>query len=278
MTSAIFDLQGTTQQNLIVHECLARCDFPWREQIGQGLKFDTGRDTIPVDWQDLTRYRASEADSPRAHGGGAHEDTIYDPDTGEMAHTIEYRSRVLGLAWYSGRITLENSLVNEPELAGEVFLSEVAHMWDFFGMTDTDRVTVWNAVHPPEQHIATLTDIVDGVDLGHGHGWFDVGDYYQWVGEALMGLFVRAFSDYSVTIDFPEHPVTPEAAKAVREIVYPPAEDPSPVPEPVPDEPAPVPEPAPEPGPPPVEEIPTEPVPPRDSLWVRFLRWLRSHC
>lgn len=223
----IFDYQGTSSQRALAREAMeVRCDFPW-DRLLPGLQRQTGRTSIPIDWQDLSRY--GQAQAARAHKTA--DPVIVDPVTGDKAWTIEYRHRVLGLAWYSGRVTLEVTLEQDPTLAGEVLLSEGAHMWDFFGMTDDDRIAVWNAVHPPDQQIAPGTNIEDGVDLGHGHGWFDVAGYYAWVGEALMGLFVEAFSDYPVTIAF-QHAVTADAARKVRELVYPPAPEPEPPTEP----------------------------------------------
>lgn len=221
--AGIWTLIGTEQQNELAYTALkVRCDFPW-ETLAPGLQAKTGRTALPCDWADLSRY--AEAPKARAHKTGP---TVIE-EGGDKATLIEHRHRVLGLAWYSGRITIEQTLVNEPELAGEVILSEGAHAWDFFGMTDDDRIAVWNAVHPPHQQLPPGTKITDGVDLDHGHGWFDVSDYYSFVGEALMGLFVRAFSNYPVTITF-RHPVTTDSARKVRELVYPPTPEPEPEP------------------------------------------------
>lgn len=266
-----WSLRGTAQQNAIIQQALDRCDFPF-ETFGEDR-------TIPVEWADLSRYSAAPVggDSPlEAHAApGASADHDHDGEfdvlaiSAELAEELGFpaeeerprahgdddhhegaaRERVLGLAWYSGRVTLEQTLVAQPTLAMEVFLSEGAHMVDFFGMTDDHRVGVWNAVHPPHQHLAPGTNIADGMDLGHGHSWFDVGGYYSWVGEAFMGLFVRAFSNIPVTINF-NHAATTEASAKVRDIFLPAVEDiPEPEPEPTPPTPEPVPEPVPEPEP-----------------------------
>ena len=186
-----WELRGTPNQNAIIQNTLGRCDFPFGERLQIAV--------IPVEWADLSRYNAAVAveatEAPRQHGDLVEED-------GETAIKVydKARKRVLGLAWYSGKITIDTSLESNPDLAGEVWISEGAHMVDFFYMEDDHRVAVWNAVHPPEQHLPLGTNIEDGVDLGHGHGWFDVGTYREWVGEEFMGLFVRAFSDLPVTI------------------------------------------------------------------------------
>lgn len=223
----IFQLAGTTRQQAIVRTAIDRCSFPWG-WLRAGLHADTGREKIPVDWQDLTRYRQASiqagAQAARGHGD-AHD--ITDPLTNEKAHVLA-RERVLGLAWYSGKVTLDVSLERDPELAGEVFLSEGAHMIDFFWMADKHRVAVWNALHPEHQQLDPDRPVADGEDLGHGHSWFDVGGYASWVGEAFMGAFVAAFSDYKVTMLFPDHPVTPRAAQAIKAALIPsqPAPDP----------------------------------------------------
>ncbi len=100
-------------------------------------------------------------------------------------------------------------------------------MVDFHALTNAHRIAIWNALHPgAEQDIPADVPVADGVDLGHGHSWFDVGGYYEWLGEAWMGLFVRAFSPYPVTINF-SHPPTDEAIAAVRALFLPPAVVPS---------------------------------------------------
>lgn len=216
----LFIPQGTIRQQDVIRAALARCDFPWG-WLRVGLHADTGRERIPVEWADLSRYadtapaatQLHDHEGARAHGG-SHD--VRDPVTGEKAHVLAARDRVLGLAWYSGKVTIDTRLVADPVLAGEVFLSEAAHMVDFFWLADRHRIAVWNALHPASEQLDPDTAVADGQDLGHGHSWFDVGPYGSWVGEALMGAFVAAFSDFPVTMLFPDHPVTPRAAKAVR--------------------------------------------------------------
>jgi hypothetical protein len=199
-----WELRGTDRQRSLALSALSRCDFPWDRLTHR---------PIPVDWADLSAERGA-----RAHDDGpevlAHEH-VTDPETGDVGHAVVVRHRVLGLAWYSGRVTLDVSLEDDAELAAEVLLAEAAHMVDFFGMTDRQRVAVWNAVHPPEQHVAPGTSLADGVDLGHGHGWFDVATYGEWVGEEFMGLFCAAFSDVVPTIPF-AHTWDADAALQVR--------------------------------------------------------------
>lgn len=202
MSPTTFDLKGTPQQNEIIRNALARTQFPFHLLLPK-LKADTGRDLIPAEWEDLSRYAAA-LEAQKSKGGHAH---IH--EDGDTGHPIEMRERVLGLAWYSGKVTVDESLVNNPELAKEVFLSEGAHMIDFFYMTDAHREALFNALHGGEEAPAE-----------HGHGWFDVGGYRSWAGEAFMGLFVRAFSDVQMTIPF-DHPPTPYAIGRAREILLP---------------------------------------------------------
>jgi hypothetical protein len=195
-----FELVGTPPQNAVAGGALARCTFP----------FDVLTiDRIPVEWADLSRYTATVAEG-KASGGHAH---VH--EGGDTGHPIEVRERVLGLAWYSGRVTLDASLEHDPTLAGEVLLSEAAHMADFYWMTDRHRMVIWNALHPEAEDLPLDTNVEDGVPLGGGEGWFDVGDYRSWLGEQWMGLFVRAYSDFPVTIPF-DRPPTDEAVAQVR--------------------------------------------------------------
>lgn len=188
------------EQNRIAAGAMRNCTFPMSV-------LDIA--TIPIEWADLSRYTQELSEKQEA---GAHLHFHEGEDTG---HPIEVRSRVLGLAWYSGRVTLDASLQGDIALAGEVLLSEFAHMVDFFWMTDRHRMLIWNALHPDEEDLPLDTNVEDGVPIGGDEGWFDVGDYRAWVGEAWMGLFVRAYSDYAVTIPFNRAP-TDDAVAQVR--------------------------------------------------------------
>jgi hypothetical protein len=209
----VWDLQGTAKQQSIAGTALDRCSFPF-DALAPGLEADTGRTAIPVEWADLTVYADQLA---AAEAGTGHHHVHAD---GDLADIVASRGRVLGLAWYSGKVSIERTLESDPELAGEVFLSEAAHMIDFFLMTDVQRVGIWNALHPPEQHITESTVIEDGTHLGHGHGWFDVGGYYAFVGEAFMGAFVATYSTYKVTMEF-DHPTSHLATYDVRNTLTP---------------------------------------------------------
>ena len=191
-----WQLNGTTHQNALTDAAIRRCTFPFSEVAPR---------IIPVDWQDLSRYNMLESAEGHHH---VHMN-------GDIGHPVEARNRVLGLAWYSGRVTLDVSLSNDPELAAEVFLSEGAHMLDFFWFEDTHRMAVWNALHPDAEDLPLDTNVEDGTVIGGTEGWFDVGPYRSWVGEAWMGLFVRAYSDVPVTIPF-DRPPHDEAVAYVR--------------------------------------------------------------
>lgn len=217
----MFELKGTAEQRTLIGQAIGRTQFQWH-WLFRGLLADTGRDAIPVEWEDLGRYNETFTEALE-QGKHAH---VHEHKTGDkgdpVMRDVQGRMAVLGLAWYSGKITLDNSLSWQPDLAAEVFLSEVAHMVDFFYMSDLQRVAVYNAFHPIDQDLGLDIVIEDGVDYGHGHGWFDVGGYYSFVGEAFMGGFVKAFSDVPVTINF-DHPPTVEAVNEIRKILQDPA-------------------------------------------------------
>ncbi len=179
----VWDLRGNERQNAIVLEALDACDYPF-EWLKVGLVAKKGKETIPVEWADLSRWaEVSAAQAAEGHGSDhAHKGKDYD--------TIEARGRVLGLAWYSGKVTLDVSLEWDPPLAKEVKLSEGAHMIDFFVMDDEQRNRLYRLFHGDN-------------DSEHGHGWFDVGTYREWVGEAFMGGFIQMFAPtIPVTIGF----------------------------------------------------------------------------
>ncbi len=188
-----FQLVGTPAQNALVQRALLACDFPFDRLTKR---------PIPVEWVDLSAYGA------RARVFG--DDRGHDHHTGEF-DLLEVRRRVLGLAWYSGKVSLDLSLENDPQLAAEVFLAEGAHMVDFFYMTDAMREAVWDAFHPGSD-----SNIGD-----HGHDWFDVDTYRTWVGEAFMGGFIKAYApSIPVTIPF-VHEATDAAGRAIRKALTP---------------------------------------------------------
>jgi hypothetical protein len=198
--------QGSPNQKQIVYDALQRCTFDFG-QIAQDR-------VVPVEWENLSRYYSSDAKQIT-------EDNHVHLANGDVGHPIEARARVLGLAWYSGKISLDLYCEPRPDLAHEVFLSEGAHMLDFFWMQDRHRVMVWNALHPELEDLPINTSIEEeGSIIAGDEGWFDVGDYSSWIGEAWMGLFVKAYSDIPVTIPF-RRPPTAEAVKYVRKNLTP---------------------------------------------------------
>jgi hypothetical protein len=217
----IWSLQGTPNQNALVQRALDACDFPF-DRLAPGLRASVGRDRIPVVWDDLSRYGAQTAAAGVAplvrHGV---DDDPHDHAHGGDYDLLEFRQRVLGLAWYSGKISLDLSMETNPLLAMEVFLAEGAHMVDFFYMTEEERVGIARAFHG------------NTADHGpaHGHGWFDVGDYRSWIGEAFMGGFIKAFApSVPVTIPF-NHPATPAVGVDIRRILLREPVEPTPPPD-----------------------------------------------
>lgn len=173
-----FDLSSLNPaQRDLITTAVRRCTFDFTRCLPR-LKAEKNRDRIPVTFEDLSRY--SEA-MPSEDG---HEH-VHSHAEGSEYHVVILRRRVLGLAWYSGKITIEQSLVNEPLLCQEVFLAEAAHMVDFFVITDNQRRAIFELFH-------------GGTVPEHGHGWFEEtgnNDYWSWVGESWMGAFIRAYSD-----------------------------------------------------------------------------------
>jgi hypothetical protein len=208
-------LHGTPNQQRVVGDALASCDFPF-ERLAPQLRSEAGRDSIPVEWADLSRYAAK----PETEGAHVHVHVHQGDDTGHpIVRDVGGRARVLGLAWYSGKVTLDISLERDERLAHEVLLAEGAHMVDFFYITDQQRRAVVNALHHdqlPDNH-----PIIDGQPLGldgHECAWFDVGPYGMWVGEAMMEAFIEAFSPVAVTIQL-GHPVSPVQAAYIRRVL-----------------------------------------------------------
>ncbi|MGH7427240.1 MAG: hypothetical protein ACREJ4_02605, partial [Candidatus Methylomirabilaceae bacterium] len=184
------------------------------ERILPGLKAETGRDAVPVTWADLSRFYKAPHYLRHDHAG-------------LLAHVLQGpRGAALGLAYYDGRIVLEQAMAftGQIELAGSVFLAEGAHMTDFFYL-DRDgrsgqREGIWDAYHP------------GGGDIGsHGHAWFEPTDYYSQIGETYMIGFVMAFAgSYDLSGWGFTHETTEPVALEIREIVL--GEEPPPPPPP----------------------------------------------
>lgn len=191
----VWELLGTENQNRIIQDALNRCTFPF-ELLVPGLQAQQNKSTIPVEWGDLSVYGARMSADPSGH------DHVH--ENGDTAHPIEFRNRILGLAWYSGKVSVDISLENDEPLAQEVFLSEGAHMVDFFYMSDEQRDAIWRAYH-------------DGDDAPHDHGWFDVGTYADWAGESFMNTFCLAYSDIVPQMDYFTHKSTPEVVIVTRQ-------------------------------------------------------------
>ncbi|MDQ4143884.1 MAG: hypothetical protein M3198_09120 [Actinomycetota bacterium] len=200
VTMQIFDFQGSDEQKHLTGKLLARGNYPW-DSLTPGLKSQTGREKIPIEWADLSQYAESRSRD---------DEHMHNHSEGEFDY-LEARGRILGLAWYSGKISLEASLQSNFELAGEVLWAEGCHMVDFFLLTDNEREKIYNLMHTGNPDIAPEP---------HGHGWFDVGTYREFVGEALMGAFVRAFSTFPDTIPF-AHALADDKLPILRGLMLP---------------------------------------------------------
>ncbi len=213
----VFTYHGTAAQRRIAAQAIATGDFPYVWLLPR-LRSKTGRAAIPIDWADLSRFAAAAAAAETGEGHAhVHEGM-------ESAHPVvrpgeDGRARVLGLAWYSGRITLDLSLEQRPALATEVTLAEAAHMVDFFYMGVGHRHAVTNALH--RQQLPAGAPVGDGIPHtldGHTCGWFDVNTYAWWVGEAFMEAFLEAFSPAQATLTL-RHTASREQAAAIRRIL-----------------------------------------------------------
>lgn len=206
----VWELVGDSHQNGTVMEALMQCDYPF-ERLREGLR-RVGRETIPVEWVDLTSWGAGMLVMDKEGDAHVHNHESWEYDM------LAARGRVLGLAWYAGKVSLDLTLMGNKALAMEVFLSEGAHMVDFFDpeFTDEVRQAIFNLYHTGDPAVAPAE---------HGHGWFDVGTYREFVGEAFMGGFIRAFAPgIPVTIPF-AHETTPTVASGIRRLLV---EDPLP--------------------------------------------------
>lgn len=227
MRVGIWELQGNERQQNIIRTALEASDFP-DELMQPEILRQAGRDYIPVEWLDLSRFAgAQEAAASSDDHDHVHNHT-HGPD--DQFDFLAARGRVLGLAWYSLKVSLDLSLEFDPRLGMEVFLSEAAHMVDFTILTNEQREAIWDVHHAGQDNIGS-----------HGHGWFDVGQYRDYVGESFMGDFIYAYApSIPVTIPFSHNP-SRQKGLLIRQIVTPGIDDvaapelpPTPEPEPEP--------------------------------------------
>lgn len=207
----------TPKQREITVAALDACDYDFAK-LQPGLRNDVNKEKIPVEWVDLSRYARSASRSAEEHDHDDHPHTkenghIHVEEDGKtIAHGIMYRKRVLGLAWYSGKVSVDVSLETDPELGKEVFLAEGAHMIDFFAMTPEQRAAIFASY---QKENPTEVDANDG--------WFEEKgdeDYWDWAGEAFMIGFIRAFAPSIPTkLDNFTHKSTPAVVSEIRRLL-----------------------------------------------------------
>jgi hypothetical protein len=163
-----------------------------------------GRDHIPTQLSDLSRYgaRAASAAGEHSHDHGHDHDEV---------HVLEARHRVLGLFWTDYRIEIDYFVVDEPDLAAEVLWSEAAHAIDQAMLTDAQRAEIVAALHPegPDEHTWWERP---GEDYGAA--------YNRLIGESAMQIVVEVYTPLKATINL-HHEVTPHVLDVARRILTP---------------------------------------------------------
>lgn len=210
----VFDTGNLTPpQRTLVNAALASCNFDWGlllPGLNAGNQWSQpGRTSIPVMCRDLSGFGAS-GDNEGYH-------SIRVDEMGRVAEE-DAAGAVLGLFWFDGRVEVDLSLVNNPSLFAEVFLSEGAHASDFYYLLPNNLRPALNAIYHP-----------NGLDT---HGFF-TGPYFDTVGEAYMGGFVYATTGRPPTLLGFTHVTTAAIAQAIKvllkiDVVVPPPPPPPP--------------------------------------------------
>ena len=209
MNNQIWDTGGlTAQQRTLVQAALFECSFDWGlllPGLNAGNQWATpGRSTIPVTCRDLSSFTGAITHLPHDGHVGYHAIKIDKNGKVMDEHSPEVAAGVLGLFWFDGRVEVEQSLVNNPPLFKEVFLSEGAHAADFFFLWPNNlRQQLYNIYHP------------NGADT---HGYFE-GPYFDMVGEAFMGGFVYATTGRAPTLMGFSHPTTATVAGNIKKLL-----------------------------------------------------------
>ncbi len=224
-----WNLTGTERQQAIVKDALDAIKFPWERiklprnptEIGWRNLNDGTYNQAPnpaVDQALKVRKHEGHDPAPRKHGDedhskpkdpAAHPDVEIEPLYGAVDG--EGRKYIMGIFYPgSGRIYIDNALVNYPAHARATVSAEIAHAVDeFLPLSDAQRTKIIELLHP------------DGPDQ---HTWWEkvsYGDeYYTLVGESFMILFTYAYSDieFEGADDF-IHPGDRSMAEAVRKII-----------------------------------------------------------
>lgn len=189
--SRTIDLTQVPQpQRDVLQAALNEVTYP----LGRILQ-NTGH-KVPVTVADLSRYAAQLGKSAHAH---VHRDVDGEEQTGHLlgspvgnsAAGGKARAAALGLYWLptrgqpAGSIQVDAGALEEnPDLAREVMVAELAHAVDYGVMSDAQR--------------EKITALFDYTGTGApAKGWFEEQgeqDYWRWRGERWMGLFCAAFA------------------------------------------------------------------------------------
>lgn len=198
----------TSQQQQLIGEAISECLFDWGLLL-PGLKVGNqwsqpNKTTIPVTCRDLSTFTGAVTHLPHDDHSGYH--AIKVDKNGQLLdeHAESAAAGVLGLFWFDGRVEVDQSLVNNPALFKEVFLSEGAHAADFFYLWPNNlRKPLYDIYHP------------SGPDT---HGYFE-GPYFDMVGEAFMGGFVYATTNKPPTLLGFSHPTTKLVADKIKPLL-----------------------------------------------------------
>ena len=209
-----------------VIRALSRCTLDFnllKPGLLQGNEWSApGKTSIPVNVRSLANF-AQEAEVHGWQEGIDYHAIAVNPLTGDLVNhdhvdvhgemmAADVAPAVLGLFWFKGLIEVEEQLLTRPDLFDEVFHSEGAHATDFFYMLPTGK-----------------RDMAHVIICGHTprHAWFQPSPYFEMPGEGFMGIFVKAFTDYAVTLQGFSHPAVEPTVGLVKKLLVPVVEPPT---------------------------------------------------
>lgn len=195
-----FNLTGTLRQQEIVKQALDAIKFPWE-------KLKLPNRYTEIGWRDLNTGLFGH--TAKLHQG-EHPDAEK-KETEPLYGQVEGRKYILGVFYpMTGRIYVDNQLVDYPEIAQSTVSAEIAHSVDeFLPLTVQQRNQIMELLHP------------EGPD---DHTWWEKSnygeEYFSLVGESFMILFTYAYSDlpFGNANDF-EHAGHPSMGPAIRKII-----------------------------------------------------------
>lgn len=172
----VFDLSAMDPAGrAVVESAVSRCSFDFTRLLPQ-MKSEGGITAIKVRWAALDKGVLAE--TPLLEGA-----------------TEEAADEVL----------ISQAIKDKPDDAAEAFLSECAHLVDFYLLSTANRREV--------------VDAFPNLGTPERDSWFEGAEYWEQVGEAFMNAFMLAYSDFTPDQSKFTHKADAGVVQRVKQII-----------------------------------------------------------